>query len=169
MTNGFKGVRALRHPHLRRQFYIRGKCNWDMPVSDTAGLFWNNTYQEQVLSPVKEASATPLGSLLSRDAFEPCKISMAIFACWPGEKGVGSWGSNFKIWESPLLLRADRPWKVCSSMWSSERKANLEVRWFNPCPTQQDILARLLNVMARHCWKALASRTNFWSSHTTVW
>lgn len=29
-----------------------------------------------------------LGPLLPEDAFEPCKVSMAISACWPGDTGV---------------------------------------------------------------------------------
>lgn len=53
-----------------------------MPISDhQCDLSWDTAHHEQVLPPVKEASAMLLGSLLPGDAFEPCKISMAISAC----------------------------------------------------------------------------------------
>lgn len=77
----------------------------------------------------------------------------------------GSWGSSFKIWESPQLLRADRPCKVCLLMWGPEGKANLEVRWFCPCQSSRPYPARYSSPTFKCDGKALqkealASRTN---------
>ena len=40
-----KRVRALRRPHLRRQFSTRGKWSWNVPVSDhQCGLSWDTAH-----------------------------------------------------------------------------------------------------------------------------
>lgn len=53
-----------------------------MPIGDhRCGLSWDTAHREQVLLPVKEASAMPLGPRPPEDAFEPYKVSMATSAC----------------------------------------------------------------------------------------
>lgn len=69
----------------------KGKWNWNVPISDHwCGLSWDTAHHKQVLPQVKTPSAMLLGSQLSEDAFEPFKVSMAISACWPGDKWVVS-------------------------------------------------------------------------------
>lgn len=53
IENVFKCVRALRHPHLRKQFK-QDKWNWNMSVSDQRwGLSWDTAHHGQVPPPGK--------------------------------------------------------------------------------------------------------------------
>lgn len=131
-----------------------------MPIGDhRCGLSWDTAHHQQVLPPVKEASAVLLGPLPPEDAFEPYKVSMAISACWPGEKWVVPEAAALKsgkahsFWE---LIGPERFACYCEvqrgrQIWKLQGSILARVQGHN----QQEIPAKLLSVMSRHCWKRL--------------
>lgn len=150
---------SSKAPTSKEAVSDRRKCHWGMFISDREGGFSRETVHLEEVLPLKKEALTMLpGSLLPEDAFEPCHMSMAISACWPGEELIVPEVAALHLGK-PVALGVDRPSKFCLLTWRPEGKANLGVRQFSPCrvqsPTQQDTLAKRLLLMARHCWKRL--------------
>lgn len=155
----------------------RGKQNWNVPVTgNCCALCWDTARHGQVLPAIKKASVMLLGPLLPEAAFEPSKISMAISAHWPGEKGVPEaetlkTGKACSFWELRGLTRFACQCEVQRGRWIWKFDGSIlltRVQAQRPQPPARYSRQTFNNGKAL-LKQALAGRTNFSLLHTTVW